>query len=104
MSDAGTTGRSTHVQLILGAVSILAAIVLVVMGAMNRSLQTDIAAGQAKLATVQASANVNNTLIRLLAKSAAETGDPQIRALLARNGITYQSAPTAGAPTPAPVN
>lgn len=97
----GTVGRRDRVQLVLGVIALLAATVLVVMGAVNRSLQAQVAAGQAKIAGAQAAANVNNSLIRLLAKSAAETGDTQIRALLARNGITFRQAPSGSAATPA---
>ena len=95
MRDDQETRRGDRVQLALGAIALLAALVLVVTSMLNRSLQAQVAAGQAKIANAQAAANVNNGLIRLLAKSAAETGDPQIRTLLAQNGITYQ--PTAGA-------
>ncbi len=89
-------GRRDRVQLVLGVVALLAATVLVIMGQVNRSLQAQVAAGQAKIASAQAAANVNNSLIRLLAKSAAETGDTQIRTLLAQNGITFQQAPGGG--------
>ena len=89
--------RHHRVQLALGIVALVAALVLVIVGALNRSLQAEVAAGQARIANAQAAANVNNTLIRLLAKAAAEKKDEQIRALLSQNGISFrQTAP--GAP------
>lgn len=87
-------------QLALGVIGLAAALMLVVTGALNLSLQAEVNAGQAKVANAQAAANVNATLIRLLAKSAAETNDAQLRTLLANNGITFRSAsaPAAAAP------
>ena len=86
-----------RLQLLLGLVGLVASVALVVTGILNRSLQTEIAAGQAKIANAQTAANVNNSLIRLLAKAAAEKGDDRIRDLLARNGITYAPAATPAA-------
>ncbi len=90
MSETGKMARVDLVQAVLGAVAIVLAVALVVTGSMNRSMQARVAAGQAKIANAQAAANVNNNLIRMLAKSAAETGDAQLRTLLAQNGITFQ--------------
>ena len=87
-----------RIQLALGIVAIILAMMLVALGELNRSSQARVAAGQARIAGAQAANNVNNTLIRLLARSAAEDGDPQLRALLARNGITFAPAAPAAAP------
>ncbi len=92
--------RYNRVQLALGIVAIAAATVLILLGVLNRSLQADVAAGQARITNAQAAANVNNTLIRLLAKAAAEKNDDKIRALLSQNGISFREA-TPGASDPA---
>ena len=95
-----STAVAERVQLALGLVAIVAALLLVTLGVLNRSLQAEAAAGQAKIAAAQTAATVNNNLIRLLAKAAAEKGDERIRDLLARNGITYRPAtPAAPAAT-----
>ena len=106
--DEERSPRSGRTQLTLGVVGLLAGVVLVITGMLNHGLQTQVTAAQGRIANGQAAANVNNSLIRLLAKSAEETGDVQIRALLTRNGITsLPSAVAAGgaavpATTPAP--
>ena len=100
MNDVSRMGTVERVQAVLGIVAVLLAIVLVVTGGMNRSLQARVAAGQAKIANAQAAANVNNNLIRMLAKSAAENNDAQLRTLLARNGITFQQGAGSAAAAP----
>lgn len=82
--------RYNRIQVALGVLAMAAAAALVIIGALNRSLQADVAAGQVRVANAQAAANVNNTLIRLLAKAAAEKNDEKIRTLLSQNGISFQ--------------
>ena len=92
----------------VGGLALLLSIVTVGFAIANTSLQHAAAEGQTKTASAQAAANVNASLIRMLAKSAAENNDPAIKALLARNGITFREAPgatpagPAGSPVPAP--
>lgn len=102
MMENSRVATSDRLQLALGVVAIVAAVMLVAAGALNRSLQSQVAANQAKIASAQAAANVNNNLIRLLAKSAAEDNDADLRALLAQNGITFRQAPAGTSATPPP--
>ncbi len=84
----------------LGVLALLLAIVNVAGAQRNRSLQGEVDTAQANVQRGQAFANVNNSLIQLLAKAAAEGNDPAIRALLASNGITFKvsAAPATSAP------
>lgn len=83
----------------LGVVALLLAVLNVAGAQRNRGLQAEVDTAQANLQRGQAFANVNNSLIQLLAKAAAERNDPALRALLARNGVTFKvSAAPAVAP------
>ena len=93
MIDDQPTSRFDSVAVLLGVLAMILAIATVVQAASNRSLQGKVAAGQAKLAQAQAMANLNNSLIQLMAKTAAEKDDRAIRDLLARNGVTFNSPP-----------
>lgn len=90
-----------RVHFALGGLALVLAILAVGFVIANASLQKTAAAGQAKIASAQTAANLNNSLIRMLAKSAAENNDPALKTLLAENGITLSEAKPA-APTPSP--
>lgn len=79
-------------HLLAGGLALLLALATAGFALANSSLQGVAAAGQAKVAGAQTAANVNASLIRLLAKSAAENNDEALKALLARNGITFNAA------------
>jgi hypothetical protein len=84
----------------LGALALLLAVLNVTGAQRNRALQMEVDSEQAKVARGQTFANLNNNLIQLLARTAAEQNDPAIRDLLAKNGVTFQvqaPAPAAGA-------
>ncbi|QDZ07853.1 hypothetical protein FPZ24_10450 [Sphingomonas panacisoli] len=87
----------------IGGLLVLVLVVMtVVVASQNRSLQQQVADGQAKLASAQAAGNVNSTLIRMLASAAADNNDAAIKALLTENGITFKSnakAPDSAAKT-----
>lgn len=86
----------------LAILALILAVLSVAGAQRNRSLQSEVEAGQQALVRGQTFANVNNSLIQLLAKTAAERNDQALRDLLARNGITYQvSAPAQPAAPPA---
>lgn len=88
----------------LGILALVLAVLNVAGAQRNRDLQAQVNTTQAALQRGQAFANVNNSLIQLLAKAAAERNDPAIRELLARNGVTFKVAPApATAPAAAPV-
>ena len=88
-------------RLVRTAIGVLALVLAVfnVAGAQrNRGLQKEVDATRVELAKSQAFANVNNTLIQLLAKAAAEKNDAALRELLARNGVTFSVKPPPTAP------
>lgn len=88
----------------LGVLALILALLNVVGAQLNRNLQGDVDTAQAALQRGQAFTNVNNSLIQLLAKAAAERNDPALRDLLARNGVTFKlSAAPVAAPAPPPV-
>ena len=83
----------------LGVVALVLALLNVAAAQRNRALQAEVAERQTALQRGQTFANVNNSLIQLLAKAAVERNDTAVRDLLARNGVTFQVTP---GPTPAP--
>lgn len=82
----------------LAGVAVLLAIGIVVMGAQTRALQDKVTAERAELTKAQTLAQLDNSVVQLLAKTAAEKNDTALQALLARNGVTFQVEPNAGAP------
>lgn len=86
----------------LGVLALMLAVLNIAGAQRNRALQAEVTAGQAVQERGQTFANVNNSLIQLLAKSAAEKNDGALRDLLARNGVTFQlnAAPANAAQTP----
>jgi hypothetical protein len=95
--DHEAKSRWDSVALLLGALALVLAVLTVVQSGRNRSLQKQLGDGQAKLTKAQAIANLDNSLIQLMAKAASDKNDGAIRDLLARNGVTFKSAP---APAP----
>ena len=81
----------------LALLALALAILFAVEGVLNRSLQDKVEAGRAALQRAQTFANLDNGLIQVLAKTAADKNDPELRALLAQNGVTFQVQP-GGAP------
>jgi len=84
----------------LGALALLLAVLNVAGAQRNRGLQATVDAQQANVVRGQTFANLNNNLVQLLAKTAAEQNDAALRQLLANNGVTFQvqaPAPPAGA-------
>jgi len=86
----------------LGVIALVLAVLNIAGAERNRALQAEVTAGQAVLQRGQTFANVNNSLIQLLAKAAAESNDSAIRDLLARNGVTFElkAAPANAAQSP----
>lgn len=93
MTDDKPNSRFDTVAVLLGALALLLAIVSVVQSARNRMLQAEVTEGQAKLAKAQALANLDNSLVQLMAKTAADKDDGALRDLLARNGVTFKAPP-----------
>lgn len=81
----------------LSILALIFAVVIVFEGVQNRSLQDKVNAGHADLAKAQALANLDNNLIQLLAKTAADKNDSALQGLLARNGITFRTDSSAAA-------
>jgi cell division protein FtsB len=91
--DDAPRSRFDGVAVIFGAAALILAILSVVQSARNRSLQAQVAEGQSKLAKAQALANLDNSLVQLMAKAAADKDDGALRDLLARNGVTFKAPP-----------
>jgi hypothetical protein len=89
------------IELGLGGLALGLVLVTVVISDNNRSTQAELAETQAKLGKIQTLANINNSLIQLLAKSAAENHDQALRDLLLRNGVTFRD-PAGPVPSAAP--
>ncbi|MBK6721019.1 MAG: hypothetical protein IPG62_14355 [Sphingomonadales bacterium] len=75
----------------LALLALVLALANMLQAYLNRGLQAEVLDGQAQLAKAQTLANVDNSLIQLLAKSAAENDDKALRDLLARNGVTFKA-------------
>ena len=88
----------------LGALSLILAIATLIQVSSNSDLRATAVQGQAQVAKAQALANVDNELVGLLAKAAAENHDDAIRTLLAQNGVTFKAAPPSAAPSSNPTN
>jgi len=86
----------------LAVLALVLAVVVAVESALNRAAQDKVNAGRAELARAQTFANLDNGLVQLLAKTAAERRDAQIQGLLARNGVTYRIEPKPAGASPAP--
>lgn len=82
--------RKPRLGTLLGGGVLLLALVDSVGAQMNRSLQSDVGALQTQLARSRTFLQVDNALVQLLARTAAEKDDGAIRALLARNGVTFR--------------
>jgi hypothetical protein len=98
MIEDASKPRFEGLAFLLGALALILAIVSVVQSARNRGLQKQVADGQAKLAAAQTVANLDNSLIQLMAKAAADKNDGAMRDLLARNGVTLKAGPVAAPP------
>jgi hypothetical protein len=102
MSEKTTTGRLSVASAVLGALALVLAVATVAQSEANSDLQVIATQGQAQLAKAQALTTLDNNLVQLLAKAAAENNDNEIRTLLARNGVTFHTgsatavAPVAG--------
>jgi cell division protein FtsB len=97
MTDHIPSSRLDGIAILLGALALILAVVVVVQSASNRALQQKIATGQAKLAQAQTMANLDNSLVQLMAKAAADRNDSALRNLLARNGVTFKTPPVPAA-------
>lgn len=98
--DDAPRSRFDGVAVLLGALALLLAIVSVVQSARNRMLQAEVTEGQVKLAKAQTMANLDNSLVQLMAKTAADKNDSALRDLLARNGVTFKTPPAPKPPEP----
>ena len=93
MSAARVNDRLGLVSALIGALALVLAVVTVVQSSANADLQVTAAQQQAQLAKAQALATLDNNLVQMLAKAAAEQNDGDIRGLLARNGVTFRTSP-----------
>ncbi len=93
MTDDPPRSRFDTLAVVLGVIALLLAVATVVQAAQVRALQQQVRDGQGKLAQAQTMANLDNSLIQLMAKTAAENDDNAIRDLLERNGVTFKPPP-----------
>lgn len=99
MSAARVNDRLGLVSALIGALALLLAVVTVIQSSANADLQVTAAQQQAQLAKAQALTTLDNNLVQMLAKAAAEQSDSDIRGLLARNGVTFRTSPGDAVPT-----
>ncbi len=85
----------------LAGLALILALASVVLSVQVRNLQDQVEGQRADLIKAQAVAQVDNSVIQLLARTAIEKNDPQIRALLATVGVTLATQP---APPAAPAS
>ncbi len=98
MSEPRPDSRLALASIVLGGLCVVLALSLALMAAINRTLRARIAEGQAQVSKAQTLANLDNSLVQLLAKSAVDNNDLALRDLLSRNGVTFkQGAQTAPA-------
>jgi len=83
----------------LGGLALLLAVLMVIQLFLNHGLQAQIAGNQKLVLKEKAISTVDNSLVQLLAKSAYESHDADITALLARNGVTFREKNGAGTAT-----
>ena len=82
-------------HLLLGLTAMVLAVLGFTQANTNRALQKAVASNQARLERAGTFANLDNSLVQLIAKSAADNKDAALTTLLANNGITFHVAPTA---------
>jgi len=80
----------------LSAVALIMAVFMAFESAHNRALQEKVGKERETLARAQTFTNLDNSLVQLLAKTAAEKNDQALRNLLADNGVTFKVEPNAG--------
>ena len=86
----GSAGALRWLRNGLAGLALLMAVAAVWFGMQIRDLQDRVENGRADLVKAQTFANVDNSVIQLLARAAVEKNDMQIRGLLAANGVTLQ--------------
>jgi hypothetical protein len=84
----------------LAAVTLVLAVIIFYEGVQARGLQDRVNAGHASLVKAQTFANLDNGVIQLIAKTAAEKNDADLRGLLASNGVTFHVQPPGPGPAP----
>lgn len=85
---------------LLAFVALALAVWSAVLGVENRALGKTVGEQQNMVARARSIAQVDNALIQLISRTAAQTDDAELAALLTKNGVSFQeqSRPTAGPP------
>ena len=81
------------IQLALGLLAIVLALLTFNQANANREIQKVAASNQTRLERATTFANLDNSLIQLMAKSATESNDAAMMGLLAANGVTIRKGP-----------
>jgi hypothetical protein len=81
----------------IGGVALVLAAVTILGAEGNRIAAAQLDSQRTEAARLQRIAGLNDGLVKLLVKAAAEGNDAELRALLAANGVTFQlgAAPVA---------
>ena len=82
-------------HLVLGVLALVLAGLSLLGANANRDLQKTAASNQARLDRANTFANLDNNLVQLIAKSAADNNDAALTGLLSSNGITFRKAAAA---------
>ena len=85
------------VQAALALAAMVLAVLVFSSAGVTRGLQKTVSQNETRLARANTFANLDNGLIQLTAKTAVDTNDAALTALLARNGVTFRKTAT---PTP----
>ncbi len=96
MDESTDKLRLNKLTLGLGGLALILALFTMFQSYSNRGLQAQVIEDQAKLTKSQALANLNNSLVQIMAKAAVDNDDSALRRLLANNGVTIN----ANAPAP----
>ena len=101
MREAKIESRLALAGAILGGLALILAVFVLFQASSNRSLQHQLADGQAQMTKAQTLVNLDNSLVQLMVKTAVDTNDTALRELLAANGVTFKPG-TAAPSTPVP--
>ena len=95
MSELQKSRVAAGVHLLLGVLAVVLAVLSLIGANTNRGLQTVAATNQARIERANTFANLDNNLVQLIAKSAADNNDTALTSLLSTNGVTFRKAPEA---------
>ncbi len=93
---------SYSASIVFSMVALILLIVNVYLTVAVRAKQTDLGERQAEIASGQTLSQLNQSVVRALAEASVKHNDAHVRDLLASQGITMKTEPTATAVPPVP--